>query len=250
MRWISAQSDTPRTDWLQTPRGQALARIERRQLQAVAPCLIGYRMLQIGSWGVGCAAVGSDRMFSAWVASMPGETAGDVCFDGRQLPIRSDSVDTVILPHALERCASPRRLLREVDRVLCDRGQIILSGFNPLHPSAMARRASMFGTRFVTARNLYSASRVHDWLELLDFEIIRATRYGTHFPYLPAAGIDWLEPGRWRLAATFAQAYLLLARKRTMRATLLERPRKRRARMAPAGIPAGAPRTHSYSEAA
>lgn len=250
MHWLPTETKRRPAEWLQTARGQALAVAERRQLQSVMPGLIGYRRLHVGPWNVDSAVRDAAPMCSAWRLSAPGERAGDVWFDGLHLPFMSGCIDTLILTHALEYCASPRRLLREVDRVLCDRGQVVLFGFNPWHPAALARRATMSWHGSSTGRRSYTAGRVRDWLDLLDFEIIRATRYGAGFPYLPVDGVDWRRPGRWWLPATFAQAYLLVARKRIMQATLMRRPHRARSRARSAAIPATAPRIDLFSEAA
>lgn len=235
--------------WLNSPRGRALVAVERRQLSAVMPYLIGYRLLQVGPWGLRADQLEDRRMFRGWVASVPEDPAGHLYFDGRRLPIASHCMDTVVLPHTLERCESPHQLLREADRVLCDRGQLVLLGFNPLAPAALAKRmVGMRGPHPVT-RNLYGMRRVCDWLDLLDFEVVHGRRYGAGFPYLPGGGVDWQRPGKWQLPATMAQAYLLIARKRVIPVTPVRQPRRIRGRAA-AGIPAAAPRFGSSSSEA
>lgn len=250
MRWFSAETTGKSYPWLGIARGRALAAAEGRQLRNVLPHLIGYRLLQIGPWAYNAAQFDAQRMLAAWVAAMPGESAADLCFDGQHLPVTSHCMDMVLLPHALERCPSPRELLREVDRVLSDRGQLVLLGFNPLHPSALARHTAT-GSSHPTGQHLYTARRVGDWLDLLDFDVVHATRYGAGFPYLPGDGIDWHNAGWWRMPATLSQAYLLVARKRKVTALPLRQPQKVRAgRAATAGVAVAAPCTNPNSEAA
>jgi len=47
-----------------------------------------------------------------------------------QLPLASQSVDLVVLPHVLESHDHPHEVLRETERVLMPEGQVVISGFN------------------------------------------------------------------------------------------------------------------------
>ena len=49
-----------------------------------------------------------------------------------QLPLASQSMDLVVMPHVLEFSKDPHQILREAERVLMPEGQIIIAGFNPL----------------------------------------------------------------------------------------------------------------------
>lgn len=208
------------------------------------PYLIGYRFLQIGGWAYNAGTLDRDHARRAWIASGSSESVGDLFFDGHNLPVASRSLDAVIMPHALECCARPQQLLREVDRVLCARGQLVLLGFNPLHPVVPARRLALIGGGHPGVDHLYTARRVGDWLELLDFEVVHSRRYGVGFPYLPRDGVEWHRAGRWRLPAALAGAYLLVARKRVVPATTIRPFRKSRRRVTKRGVPA-ASRMHS-----
>lgn len=54
-----------------------------------------------------------------------------VITDLAHLPFAAKSVDACLLGHSLGYAAAPRRVLREVDRVLVDDGWLIISGFSP-----------------------------------------------------------------------------------------------------------------------
>ena len=47
------------------------------------------------------------------------------------LPIESNSIDLILLPHILEFNLNPHQILREVQRVLMAEGHVIICGFNP-----------------------------------------------------------------------------------------------------------------------
>ena len=117
-----------------------------------------------------------------------------VC-DFTDLPFATQSLDLVVLPHALEVVSDPHACLREVDRVMVAGGQVVITGFNAL---------SLWGARQALGRlggplylpqqgEFMSPRRVRDWLRLLSFEVT-AGRYGC---YRPAACTQvWLD--RWR----------------------------------------------------
>ena len=48
-----------------------------------------------------------------------------------ELPIATQSIDLVLLPHVLEFAEEPHAVLREVDRVMMPEGRLVIVGFNP-----------------------------------------------------------------------------------------------------------------------
>jgi SAM-dependent methyltransferase len=91
--------------------------------------------------------------------------SADVVSGSRNLPLTSDSVDVLVVPHVLETIASPESLLREAYRVLRPEGHIILSGFTPWSILGLVRAV---GSRRACAPwNLtwHPAMRVVGWLE-------------------------------------------------------------------------------------
>jgi SAM-dependent methyltransferase len=134
--------------------------------------------------------------------------------DSQHLPFANQSVDAILLAHSLELAANPHALLREVDRVLCTRGQLIVLGFNPMslwhiqhHLPARWRGAFPAQSRF------YTSGRVRDWLGLLDFEIEGFSRFGGVLPWM---GDISRYHGLQRWLAVFSQAYMIFARKRVV----------------------------------
>ena len=99
--------------WYRTPLGRRVVAEERQLLEAHLPGLFGYTLLQIGGAslfnGYPCSPINQKIVIG-------GE--GGVRGLPEALPIQSDSVDLVILPHAIELSNDPHQLLREVERVL------------------------------------------------------------------------------------------------------------------------------------
>ncbi len=133
----------------------------------------------------------------------------DVVCDYRELAIKSDSVDLVVLQHTLEQVDDPYALLREVDRVLIREGCVMVMGFLPTN----AWRGQWFGRHKLAASQLavFSPGRVVDGLQTLGFEIQKVSFY-------PQKGWQrWLP---W-LSVPFSQGYLLMAQKKTSRVKLI-----------------------------
>jgi SAM-dependent methyltransferase len=125
-----------------------------------------------------------------------------------ELPFASQSIDLLVLPHALEFADDPHRVLREVERVLMPEGQVVISGFNPI---------SLWGLRQVVGRTFdapflpregqfLALPRLKDWLKLLGFEVHRGhfgcyrppfngERWQARFGFMERAGDRWWSYG-------------------------------------------------------
>ena len=207
-------------EWLQTALGKALLQMEVRVVEEALDGIFGEQCLQLGLWGdnrtfmrftrTQCCSVIADTR--AAIAS-----AGKPCAlgDMHRLPIASDSVDAVLLPHTLDLSDRPHAILREVDRVLRRDGRLIILGFKP---------AGLWGLRRLIpgagmppgADHLISDRRLKDWLQLLDMRIQSTTRYFFRWP-LPgnkARGSNKWERRGQAWWPELAACYMLSAQKR------------------------------------
>lgn len=117
--------------------------------------------------------------------------------DYRDLPLESNSVDLLVLPHVLEFSAHPHQILREVHRVLMPEGSVVIAGFNPwslwgLHRMLGRREAYPWCGRFI------HLSRIKDWLALLGLDV-DAGRTACYLP--PFTQEKWLHRFRFMDAA-------------------------------------------------
>ncbi|MBT7334068.1 MAG: methyltransferase domain-containing protein [Gammaproteobacteria bacterium] len=93
------------------------------------------------------------------------------------LPFRSNSIDGIILHHALELTSDPRVALREVCRVLSPGGRLIIVGFNPWSLLGIRRLYAHFFNDSLSNHCLINPLRLFDWLTLLGFELDEAPIY-------------------------------------------------------------------------
>jgi len=94
------------------------------------------------------------------------------------LPIQTESVDLVILPHLLEFDAQRFQTMREVNRILRPGGEIIILNFNPF--SLTVRFQFLWDRKLADSwrAHFISRSRVLDWLKLMNFEVLATVEFG------------------------------------------------------------------------
>ncbi|WP_293391899.1 methyltransferase domain-containing protein [Nevskia sp.] len=209
--------------WLASPRGKRLLALEERELSRVLPNLFGRHCLQIGNWGDGQLLASADMLHRAVLGTLI-DSLGDAqaVTQPDALPIMERSVDAVLLPHTLEFSPSPHNLLREVNRILSDRGRLMILGFNPWSLWGLRRVLGMGTRAFPTGARFHSAGRLADWLELLDFEITELRRFGVGFPWTEArtSGEPFTVAS---LAMPLAEGYLIVAKKRVIPMSMVTR---------------------------
>jgi SAM-dependent methyltransferase len=225
----------PLLEWFESPRGRALRNLEARVLAEALDDCFGWELLQLGAWGASRDLIAGSRTRRQTVIASadldPGRAAGRATADVHarltQLPVASDSVDAIVLPHTLEFEADPYTLLREADRTLTGEGKLLVLGFRPL--SAWGLRAAASRRGFPPGlRRLLSERRVRDWLSLLGYEVAQSRGYLYELPWGEAAAE--LRRRRGLFYPLPAGAYLLKARKRVFaipaqRLRLVERAR-------------------------
>jgi SAM-dependent methyltransferase len=237
------------TEWLKTPPGRYLLGWEQHHLDIAVADLFGFHALQLGlpeldalranrmphRWTAVEVPVASDRLApdpgpqeiaDATVLVRPRSGIALQCeYDA--LPFDANSLDLVVLPHALELARDPHLALREVERVLVPEGRVVIVGFNP---------ASLWGLRQRLGRMRRSVSspaqrplfmpnagdfigyrRLRDWLRLLSFEV-EAGRFGCYRPPVSAetwlARFEWIESVGERWWPVFGAVYFVVAVKR------------------------------------
>jgi SAM-dependent methyltransferase len=221
--------DAALSGWWQTSLGRALLAAESELLGEALEDVFGWELLQIGAWGGARELLACSRTRHQTIVAAPGLASGaDVLGRPSQLPVSSDTVDAVLLPHTLEFAADPYAIVREVDRVLVGEGNLLVLGFRPWSLWGMRARASRTGFP-PSLRRILPERRVRDWLVLLGYEIVATRRYLYCSPWGSGPGSDGSSSRMLRRGLTHplpGSAYLLKARKRIYTLTPI-RPRLR-----------------------
>ena len=253
------------SDWLKTPAGRYVLQWEQSHLDGAVADLFGFHALQLGLPQL--HALRANRMPHRWVASetfvpisvtaaKPGRPIADLDTDDPNdpndaddptdptdaaapravvalhcdfdaLPFDSNSLDLVVLPHALELARDPHLALREVDRVLVPEGRVVIVGFNPASLWGLRQWLGRWRWRLgrQAQRELFLPGegefmryrRLRDWLRLLSFEV-EDGRFGCY--RLPVGSQKWLSRFEWmdragdRWWPVFGAVYFVVAVKR------------------------------------
>ncbi len=124
------------------------------------------------------------------------------------LPIPTNSMDGVVVHHALEFAEDPRAAIREITRVIRPGGRLLICSFNPL---------SLWMARRPRGMTLVTAYRLSDWLAVLGFDREENIRYMNYRASLKL-GLDgerWRKVGDWlaEKRVPVGGVYLVLAAK-------------------------------------
>ena len=262
------------TDWLNTPAGSYVLQWEQAHLDAAVVDLFGFHALQLGLPEL--EALRANRMPHRWVAteamttkpargpdgsdteaSAPPCAAIALHCDFDALPFDANSLDLIVLPHALELARDPHLALREVERVLVPEGRVVIVGFNPASLWGLRQQLGRWRRRLGSGakRELFLPSagefmryrRLRDWLRLLSFEV-EAGRFGCYRP--PVLSHRWLARFAWlervgdRWWPVFGAVYFVVAVKRVRGIRLVGVARAQRA--LPHAAPAPVVATHHH----
>jgi SAM-dependent methyltransferase len=207
-------------DWFTTPLGQYLLEKEQAYLDDVTSDIFGFHALQVG-------LAKFDLLRASRIAHrvrIDATGLPDLYAKSHELPVATQSVDLVVLPHALEFAAQPHEILREVDRVMMPEGRLVIVGFNPW--SLWGLRSAVGFSRSEVPWNgrFVSLLRVKDWLALLGFNVNAGRLVG----YAPPFDSDkvrrrfgFMEPAGDRWWAVGGAVYMLQAIKRVRGMRLL-----------------------------
>ena len=222
--------------------GSLVLDVENDRLATLIANVFGYHLLLAGSGDYLAALEAARVQHCTWLtAAAPSEAepgAGRLssrCSAVRGLasamPIASDSVDVVVMPHVLEFEEAPHGALREIERVLVPEGCVIVAGYNSLGLmgawSLLPHRAhgAPWSGRF------HTASRVRDWLRNLGFEMVASEGCFFRPPLRSGRALRRLrifETAGPRFWPHLCGTWFLVARKRTATPTPLRPGRRRR----------------------
>lgn len=184
-------------EWFGTPLGRYVLEWEQSQVDHATEDVFGFRAAQVGLPEFDMLR--QNRIPFRFSVAL--ETGAQVAADPIQLPFDSQSLDLLVLPHALETHNEPHGVLREIERVLRPEGQVVISGFNTLSlwraRQALWRLKERFSGQRAPApwdANFIGLFKLRDWLRLLGLEL-NGGRFGRYAP--PFRNARWIERCRF-----------------------------------------------------
>jgi SAM-dependent methyltransferase len=217
--WVSLKS------WYQTRLGQRLGEQEQSLLTETLQNLFGYHLLQVGrpneeDWLSGSRV--SDCRVMDFSSDSASSTPAGLLGVPEQLPIQTDCMDVIVLPHILEFSQQPHNVLREVERVLIPEGHVLILVFNPFSIWSLWRWAVGWRRRVPWCGRFLSTTRIKDWLALLGFDVLSIHGYFFRPPLQQRSvmqRLQLMESVGERLWPVLGASNLILARKRVVTLT-------------------------------
>jgi len=213
--------------WYASELGYRLFESEKDLMSQSLSDLFGYYLLQCGCpeanavFPAGSWLKGS-RVSSCFCLNFYNKQGVSGLSELHSLPVQTDCIDVVVLPHVLECSSNPHEVLREVERVLIPEGHVVILGFNPwslwnlLRIFPFTRKLAPWNAKFL------SAFRVIDWLSLLGFDLIDHKGYFYRPPIQREdlmKKLNFIERLGEKFWPKFGAGYMLVARKRVQTLT-------------------------------
>jgi SAM-dependent methyltransferase len=222
--------------WFSCVPGRDIAKEQIAQLDRVLPNLFGYHLLQVGRLA-DFDLLSKSRILYRNIVEIDADAHDHnypaVRGSATALPVESDSIDVVVLPHILEFEAQPHEVLRECARVVMPDGHLLICGFNPWSMIGFWRYLKRRQQAVPWRGQFLGLTRLRDWLALLGFDVLSQNACFFKPPFSNERilkRLDFLDRIGNRMPAYFSGAYLLLARKRVTTLTPVRpdwRPRRR-----------------------
>ena len=206
--------------WFDSDLGKAVLEAERDIVSPHLTRLFGYHILQLGCSPrhsvISDSPVGHKIIFDSKFCQ-----GGKAVADIEELPLATDSIDVVVVHHALDFTPDSHKLLREATRVLRSGGKLLVISFNPLSPWGVSkhlrpRSGVPWNGRFIGTR------RLTDWLNLLELHV-EQVEFGLHFLPLKLKrvlnSVRKSEAFGKRIKSPFGGAYIITGTKQVMPVT-------------------------------
>lgn len=226
-------------NWYGSPLGFEVGARESACLQRMLGDVFGYYLVQVGVTDSFREALAASRIRHRILMPCEPPRRGfglGMVGDPTRLPLASDSVDAVLLPHTLDFVQDPRQVLREVERVLIPEGRAFILGFNALSSWGLMRLLAWRRGRVPWSGRFLTAYRVEDWLSVLGFDVEVREHIVFQLPLRRALGRRSLEGLGRRLWPAFGAVYVIRAVKRVSTLTPVKPPWPARRALVPSAI--------------
>jgi len=174
------------SEWFDSPAGRHVLGWEMAQFDNAVDDVFGFNAVQVGLPQIDFLR---ENRIAFKARAGPG-SGGALQAEPWKLPLASQSIDLVVLPHVLEFSPHAHQILREAERVLMPEGSIVIAGFNPLSLWGAKRAMMRHSSEYPWCGKFIGLLRLKDWLALLGFEL-NGGRFGCYVP--PFSQARWLE---------------------------------------------------------
>lgn len=202
-------------------------------LRELASSVYGYHGLQLSAWRADESIIEASATLSRASLYLRSDDVldGDVRCAAVSLPVDAGSVRLVVLDHVLERCAEPRAVFSECERILETDGVLLISAFNG---HGIWR---MLGRR-VGVKSWHHRHQLRRWLQQENLEVmIERTSYFRRFGSRQHESAWWDVMMR-RVFPFWGAGLVMLARKRRLPVTMDPAQSRQWARQAGRAAPA------------
>lgn len=215
--------------WYQQYPGCLLFEEELTRITQLLSGAFGYHAVQMGSFWSEDILAGSRIPHKLIVepdqSMLSAHPHHKICARFDSLPILSDGVDLVVLPHTLEFDPDPHEVLREAERILIPEGHLIIIGFNRASLWGICQLALSWNKSPPWCGQFIGLPRIKDWLALLGFSV-KQTEIFFYRPPFKRVGLlnklRFMERLGTRFGAMFGAGYVLLAKKKVVTLTPLK----------------------------
>jgi SAM-dependent methyltransferase len=219
-----ADSSAGLKHWLDSDFGRYLQTSERQMFQRHFSDLPGYRLLRLGLSEDPETLNCFNHIHRISLHPTEQNGAHGALANYIELPLMSETIDVMLLQHALEFSQSPKAVLAEASRVVMPGGHLLLCLFNPYGPMGAAKfPMQLFSDkpqfRFYNLR----LGRLADWLSLLNFHVQQIEHGAYNFPLgFSVADQDFSDKSRWekvgeKIRLPMGNFYIIHAVKRVPR---------------------------------
>jgi len=133
-----------------------------------------------------------------------------------RLPLQNNSVDAFLLVAELDFAQDPHQIIREIDRAITNNGHVVIAGFNPFSLAGIMKYLPINRDNTLHEGRFFTAARIKDWLQLLNFEIVQQEHivYSGLFLRNKLNAASRVQGWLRRYLPWFSSMYVIVARKR------------------------------------
>jgi SAM-dependent methyltransferase len=203
--------------WQQLSQGE-LARDElEKALEPIVARIFGYYLVKIGSLSsqIGLPTCTIKNQFSC---APHANQHNSLYAKSSSLPFQNNSVDAFVILAELDFAQDPHQIIREIDRAITVDGRLVIAGFNPFSIAGVLKYMPINRKNILHQGRFFTASRIKDWLALLNFEIVQQENlvYSSLFMQKQFNSQSPVQKFCKRYLPWFSSMYIIEARKREM----------------------------------